>query len=113
MRIKLAIIILPVVGVVLTANLLMDNRQLSRVQLEKVTTACPGCHGRVPAYDAAIKVHNKHAAFNCSRCHSDNSALKVADNFHASLEWLSIGITLFALICISTILIIDRRGKVN
>ena len=114
MRIKVAIVILLVVGIVLAANLLIDNRKLSPVQLEKVTPACSGCHGSTPAYDAAIKVHDKHAALNCSHCHSDISGLKVTDSFHSSLEWLSIGIMAFALAgIIINLFIINRKGKVD
>jgi Zn finger protein HypA/HybF involved in hydrogenase expression len=114
MRIKVAIIILLVVGVVLTANLLINDRKLSPVQIEKVTTACLGCHGSIPTYDAAIMIHNKHAALNCSHCHSNNSGLKVADSFHFSLKWLGIGTMLFALTGIITnLLIINRKGRAN
>ena len=114
MRIKITIIILLVVATVLTSNLLIDNRGLSPVQLERVTTACLGCHSSVPTYDAAIKVHNKHIAFNCSRCHSDISGLKVADNAHTNLKWFGIGVMLLSLTgVIINILIVNRKGKVN
>ncbi len=114
MRIKIAIIILLVGGIVLTANLLIGNMTLSPLQLEKVKTACLDCHSDVPTYDIPIKIHNKHAALMCSHCHSDNSGLKVADNFHNSLEWLGIGTVLFALIgVITNLLILNGRGKGN
>lgn len=86
MRIKIAIIILLVAGIILTANLLIGDRTLSPLQLEKVKTTCLGCHSSIPIYDTPIKIHNKHAALDCSRCHSDNSDLNVADNFHISLK---------------------------
>lgn len=114
MRIKIVIIILLVGGIVLTSNLLLGNMTLSPLQLEKIKTVCLECHSSVPTYDAAIKIHNKHAAFNCSHCHSDNTGLMVADNFHIGLKWLGIGTMLFALTGIITnLLIINRKGKVN
>ncbi len=114
MRIKAAPIILIVVGIVVTASLLIDDRTLSPLQFAKVTTACLQCHSGVPTYDTALNMHNKMAALNCSRCHSDNSSLKAADNIHGSLQWLGIGTILFVLTGITTsLLIINRRNKVN
>ncbi len=114
MRIKAAILILFVVGIVLTANLLIDNRIMSSPQLVKVTAVCLQCHSEVPKYDTVLKLHNKKAAFNCSRCHSDNSSLKTIDKVHVSLQWLVIGTMLFVLTGITTsLLIINRRNKVN
>ena len=114
MRIKVAIIILLLVGIALTANLLIDDKTLDPVQLEEVTTACSGCHGSVPRYDAAIKVHNKHVAFDCIRCHSDVGGLNVTDSAHTGLEWLAIGTMLLALAgVITNMLVINRKSKVN
>ncbi len=114
MRITAAILILFVVGIVLTANLLIDNRTMSPPQLAKVTTVCVQCHSVVPKYDTVLALHNKKASFNCSRCHSDNSALKTTDKVHVSLQWLGIGTMLFALTgIITSLLIINRRDKVN
>ncbi len=114
MRIKTAIVILLVVGIVLTANLLIDNRTMSSPQLAKVTTVCLQCHSVVPKYDTVLALHNKMASFNCSRCHSANSALKTTDKIHGGLKWLGIGTILVALIGIITnLLIINRRDKVN
>ncbi len=107
-------LILFAVGIVLTANLLIDNRTMSSPQLAEVTTVCAGCHGEVPEYDTVLELHNKMASFNCSRCHSDNSGLKTTDKVHDSLRWLGIGTVLFVLTGITTsLLIINRRDKVN
>ncbi len=114
MRIKAAIVILIVVGIVLMANLLIDNRTMSSPQRAKVTTVCLQCHSAVPKYDTVLGLHNKMASFNCSRCHSDNSVLKTTDKVHGGLQWLGIGTMLFVLTGIATsLLIINRRNKVN
>ena len=114
MRIKAAILILFVVGIVLTANLLIDNRTMSPPQLAKVTTVCVQCHSAVPKYDTVLALHNKKASISCSRCHSDNSALKTTDKVHDGLKWLSIGTMLVALTGITTsLLIINMRNKAN
>ncbi len=114
MRIKAAIVILIVVGIVLMANLFIDNRTMSPPQLAKVTTVCLQCHSAVPKYDTVLALHNKKASFNCSRCHSDNSALKTTDKVHGGLQWLGIGTMLVVLTGITTsLLIINWRNKVN
>ncbi len=114
MRIKAAILILFVVGIVLTANLLIDNRTMSPPQLAKVTTVCLQCHSAVPKYDTVLKLHNKKAAFKCSRCHSDNSGLKTTDKLHDGLKWLGIGTVLVVLTGMATsLVIINRKGKVD
>ncbi len=114
MRIKAATVILLVVGIVLMANLLIGNRTLSPPQLAEVNRACLQCHSGVPTYDTALNMHNKMAALNCSRCHSNNSSLKTTDKVHVSLQWLGIGTMLFALTgIITSLLIINRRDKIN
>ncbi len=114
MRIKVAIVMLLLFGGILTANLLTENKTLSPGQMAKVTTACSGCHGGIPAYDAAIKVHNKHAAFDCSRCHSDSSSLKSTDTFHISLRWIGVGAISLALMGIITnAFLVNRKDKVT
>jgi hypothetical protein len=114
MRIKTAIIIWLAFGVFLTAILLVDNNTLIPAQREKITKVCSGCHGSVPAYDAPITIHNKHAAFKCSHCHSDNRGLMIADTFHIGIQWLGIGTMLFALTgIIVNLFIVNRKGKVN
>jgi hypothetical protein len=72
MRIKAAIVIVLVFVGIFMANRLLENQILSAAQLEKVKTACTTCHGSVPVYDQASKVHEIHAALNCSRCHGEN-----------------------------------------
>ncbi len=111
MRIKAAILILFVVGIVLTANLLIDNRTMSPPQLAKVTTVCVQCHGAVPEYDTVLALHDKKASFNCSRCHSDIKALKTTDKLHDGLKWLGIGTVLIVLAGITTSLLIVNRGN--
>ncbi len=114
MRIKMAMVILLVVGIAVTANLLIDNRTMSSPQLARVTTACLQCHGDVPKYDTALKLHSEMSAVNCSRCHSDNSVLKTTDTVHGSLRWLGIGTVLLVLTGITTnLVIINRRNQVN
>ncbi len=114
MRIKVVIVTLIVVGIVLTANLLIDNRTMSSPQLVKVTAVCLQCHSAVPKYDTVLGLHNKMASFNCSRCHSGNSVLKTTDKVHGGLQWVGIGTILFVLTGITTsLLIINRKDKVN
>ena len=114
MRIAVAFIILVVVGGLLTANLIIDNRTPSSAELENVRTVCQGCHGQVPQYDFASQVHNKHASFECSFCHRDNNGMKTAGNLHNGLEWFGIGIMLFGFIGIITnMFIIYRKSRVN
>ncbi len=102
------------VGIVLTANLLIDQRTVSPPQLAKRTTVCVQCHGAVPEYDTVLALHNKKASFNCSRCHSDINALKTTDKLHDGLKWLGIGTMVVVLTGLTTSLtIINRRDKVN
>ena len=110
MRIKVTIAIILVTGAILTANLLMGARTLSPADFEEVTTACSGCHGLVPDYDSALQVHDKHAAFECSSCHGNVGGLKTADNFHAGLEWLGIGMACLALLGIITSVLVSRKA---
>lgn len=114
MRIKAAVVILFVVGIVLTANLLIDNRTMSPPQLAKVATVCAGCHSEVPRYDTVLELHNKMASFNCSICHGYISTLKTTDKVHDGLRWLGIGMTLVVLTGITTsLLLINRRDGVD
>jgi hypothetical protein len=76
MRIKAAIIIVLIFGGIFAANLLIDNRKLSSIELENVRAACFTCHSSVPFYEQASKVHDTHAALDCSYCHSENRPLK-------------------------------------
>lgn len=114
MKFLLLFIVLLVFGGALAANLFIDNRSLSSVELENVRTVCQGCHGQVPQYDSASQVHNKHTAFECGFCHSDISGLKTTNNFHFGLEWLGIGVISLALIGIITnVFMANRKGRVN
>ena len=114
MRIKVTLIFLVVFGIGLVANLLTDNRKTDPSQLEKVRTVCLQCHPEVPKYDTVWSMHAKMASFNCSRCHTDNSALRATDSVHSGLQWLSIGAVLFTLTGITVnYSVINRRGKVN
>lgn len=114
MRIKAALIILLVAGIILTAGLLIDNKTLNPAQMDQVTNACMECHGEIPAYDAPGKVHHKHVAFKCSQCHSHVSGLEAADNGHAVLEWIAAGMMLLALAgMIANLLIVRRKDKGN
>ena len=114
MRIKVAIAILVVLGIGLTANLLVDNRKMDPSQLEKVKTVCVQCHGEVPKYGTVSNMHASMASFNCSRCHGDTGALKATDNIHRGLQWLDVGAVFFALTgIVVNVLVINRRGKVN
>ncbi len=98
----------------MAANLLIGNRTLSADQIEKVTMSCEGCHGGIPRYNAAIKVHDKHASLNCSHCHSDINGLETLDSVHSGLEWLGIGvITLVFIGIVVNSFVINRKGQVN
>ncbi len=114
MRIGIISILLSVFGGLLAANLIIDDRTLSSIELENARTVCPTCHGLVPDYDHPSKVHNKHAAFGCSSCHSDNGAAKTADNLRNGLERLGMGTMLFGLAgIIANVLVVNRKGRAN
>ena len=98
MRIKVTITVILLAGIVAVAILFVDDRILSHGELENVREVCEECHGEVPEYELAIKVHNKHAAFECSFCHKDIGPLKAADNIHKTIEWLGLGTFSLALI---------------
>ena len=108
----MAIIILSVVGIVLAANLLVDNRELSSIQRAQVVTACPACHGSVPTYSVALRVHDKHSTLDCSRCHRDDRGVEIVDSFHRGLSWLGIGTIALALTGIVTnSLVLSKRKE--
>jgi hypothetical protein len=71
MRIKLAVVLLLVVGAALAADLLLGNKTLSSLQLAQVKTACPSCHSR-PAFTSADSVHARHPQVDCTFCHPAN-----------------------------------------
>ena len=112
MRIKTAAIFLIILGVVLAAGLLINDRTMAPAQLEKMRTVCLSCHSEVPKYATASSLHIKMASFNCRRCHDAVSSLTVTDNIHRGLKWLSIGGVLFALAgFIVSLTVINRKGK--
>ncbi len=112
MRIKATIAILLLAGIVSATVLLVDNRTLSPAGLENVRSVCPECHGEVPEYEFALKVYNKHAAFECSFCHSDIASLKKADSIHKAFEWLCIGMLSLALIGVMmNYFVINKKNK--
>lgn len=98
MRIKAAIAFIILAGIVTVAILAVDDKTLSPSELENVRSVCPECHGEVPEYEFAIKVHNKHTSFECGFCHRDIGPLKTADSIHKTLKWLCIGTLSFALV---------------
>jgi len=110
-RIRAVIIILVVVGVFVGANLLIDDRAMTRSRFESTTAVCLGCHGAVPEYDDLQDLHNKKTAFDCSRCHADIAALKTTDNIHEGVKWLGAGLGLLVLTGITTSLVIVSRGN--
>jgi hypothetical protein len=91
MRIKATIAVILLAVIVSLIALLVDNRSITPVELENVRSVCPECHGEVPEYEFAIKVHNKHAAFECGFCHRDIGPLKTVDSIHKTFKWLCIG----------------------
>jgi hypothetical protein len=92
MRIRAAIIVALLVGTFAVSGLLVGDRRLESARLERLQTACPDCHGEVPSYSAAAKVHDRHSAFECGRCHTYTPSLKATDRLHAGLEGVLIGI---------------------
>lgn len=112
MRIKAAIIMALLAGAFTAPGLLVRDKSLEPAALERVRTACPDCHGEVPAYRAAAKVHDRHAAFECSRCHSDVSVLRATDGLHGGLEKALIGIMALVLAGLTANRLIIR-GKVR
>jgi formate dehydrogenase subunit gamma len=106
MRIKAAVIVALAAGAFVVSGVLLADKRLEPAQLEKVRSACPDCHGEVPAYRAAGQVHGRHAAFECSRCHGGGMGLKAAEGLHAGLEKIFLGITLLVL----TALVANQRA---
>lgn len=111
MRIVATIAILILAGIVATAILTVSDRTLSPSELKNVRTVCPECHGEVPEYDHASKVHNKHAAFECSFCHGDIGPLKTTDSIHNTLKWLCIGT--LSLVLIGIMMSFAVSNKIN
>ncbi len=70
MRFIVAIIIFLVTGLALTAYFLINDQTLDPDQMATVKSVCTKCHGGVPTYNEAIRVHNLHTALDCIRCHS-------------------------------------------
>lgn len=113
MRIKLAVILILVVGVVLAASLLLSNRTLSSPQLAQLRTACLECHSVELRYSSAVRIHDIHGALNCNQCHYDSS-LQTAANVHSGLEWLGIGLAVLILAgIVANFIIVNRRTKVE
>ena len=79
-----------VAGGMIAAALLIGNVAFLPDQVDAVTTACPQCHGTVPAYELAYRVHAKHAAFDCVRCHGDNSGVVLSNSVPRILNWSEI-----------------------
>ncbi len=71
MRIKLAVVLVLIVGTVLAVYLLLGNQLLSPRQLAQAKTACRECHGR-PAFARASEVHTRHPQLGCTTCHPKN-----------------------------------------
>lgn len=114
MRIKAAIAILFFAGIIAAAIPFVDDRSLSPAELENVRGVCEECHGEVPEYEHAIKVHKKHAAFECSFCHKDVSPLKAADSIHKTIEWLCLGALSLVLVGIlMNFVVSERRNKAD
>lgn len=114
MRTRVGFILVLVAGMALAAHVLVGDRTLSPSQLDQVRKVCPECHGDVPKYDRISQVHTKHAVFDCSFCHHDQSGLKTTDNIHTNLERVGIGTTLLVLIgMITNMFIIRGRDRVN
>jgi len=63
-------IIFLVIGLAFTAYFLTSDQTLNPDQMATVKSACTGCHGKVPTYSEASRIHNLHAALDCVRCHS-------------------------------------------
>lgn len=114
MSTRVGLILVLVAGLALAGRLLVGDRTLSPSQLDQVRKVCPECHGDVPEYDRVSKVHNKHAVFDCSFCHHDQSSLKTTDNIHTNLKRAGIGTALLVLIgMITNMFIIRGRDRVN
>ncbi len=90
-RLFTALGILLVIGATAGARLTIADRSFNSEQLAAVTINCPRCHGSVPAYNHVSVVHSKHAAFDCSRCHSAAGALAVTDGLHTGIKWIGVG----------------------
>ncbi len=68
MRIKMAIALFLVVGVIVAVNLFVRNKTLSPLQLAQIRAACSRCHS-IPAFGTPSRVHARHLQVNCAVCH--------------------------------------------
>jgi len=109
MRIKAAIAVMILAGIIAAAILLVDDKSLNPAELENVRSICPECHGEVPEYSYAIKVHNRHAAFECGFCHRDIGSLKTADSIHKIFKWLCIGMLSLSLMGVLVNLFVNNK----
>ena len=112
MRVKMVVFIALVIGAVVAASLLVKDGAFNSSQKATVTQACPTCHGNVPEYEVASPVHNRHASFDCSRCHGVDGGLNVSDRAHTGLEWLGVtGAFLVLTGIIANTVTVVRKGR--
>ena len=109
MQIKAAIATILLAGIVAVVILFVGDRTLKPVELENVKAVCEECHGEVPAYEFALKVHKKHAAFECGFCHREIGPLKTAESIHKTFKWLGIGILSLSLMGIALNFIVSHK----
>jgi hypothetical protein len=96
----------------LLAYVLAEDQVSNPAQVEAITVACPACHGSVPEYATVDRVHGRHAAFNCSRCHGGREALRATDTVHAGLEWLGLGgAVLISALIVADLFVVARKGR--
>lgn len=107
----MTIAVILLAGIVAVAILFVDDRILSPDELENVKEVCEECHGEIPEYELAIKVHNKHVAFECSFCHKGIGPLKAADSIHKTIEWLGLGTFSLVLIGVLMNFFVRRRNN--
>ena len=111
MRLAFLFIILIIAGLILSAGLFINNRTLSQDEMENVKTVCVGCHGQVPQYEVASRVHTKHAAFECGFCHRDNNAVRTISSLQSGLKWFGVGLISLGFFGIITNLFVVYRGR--
>ena len=111
-RLWTAAVILVVIGAGVGVKLLVADRLPGASEVATITAACPQCHGGVPTYGHVSAVHDRHASFDCSRCHGGGGALRVSDATHEGIRWLGIGVLVLAVAgVVASVLMMAKKGK--
>ncbi len=84
MRVGIAVIVLLVAGIFLSAYLLIGDRTSSPLQRANVS-GCSECHEEdKPVYNSVVTVHGKHVDQECAQCHVQLANVTGCADCHAS-----------------------------